>query len=144
KAQVEARTGPALLALDFPGPALVRVDGGAWHAHESNTIYGPRWSAVPVALGTGRHEIEVRLGTYGGGAELRLFLLPASAADAAAPAPPSGVAPAVVEAVRALGDAFAADTAGEVDRALSLATALVKQRKFALGLASAAAILRRD
>src|SRR5204863_4068469 len=50
RGEVESAGGAHVLALDFPGPALWRVDGGAWHAHESAAIYGPRWSAASLQL----------------------------------------------------------------------------------------------
>jgi cellulose synthase operon protein C len=142
RARRDANAAEHLLVLDFPGPALVRVNGGPWHAHGSDAVYGPRWSAFPTRLEAGSHSIEVRLGTYGGSAELRLFLLPAPPHKVTIPEE-AGSDPALT-ALAVLADAWVADVAGEGDRALGLASRLGQERRFALGLATAGALAGRD
>jgi tetratricopeptide (TPR) repeat protein len=125
------------LALSFAGPALVRVDGGPWHHHGSTAVFGPRWSAARLALGAGKHEIEVRLGTWGGATDLTLALVPAVDVPAAADTD-------LARAVSELADAVAADSAGDVERALGAAEKLGARRGFALGLAAAARVTLHD
>ena len=90
--------GRVLFVLDYAGPALIRIDGGPFIEHGSARAFGPRASAVAVdARSPGRHTVELRLGSYGGGAQLRAFVFdPAPARDAG----PAGIAP---EAGRPLG-----------------------------------------
>ena len=138
-----ARGGAHDLVIAFPGPALVRVDGGAWHRHGGTRVYGPRWSAARRRLGAGRHQLEVRLGTYGGAADVILMVTPAGAAGEGAGAGFRFDAPGS-EPVAELVAAQAADWAGDLDGALELVARLARRPRFAVGLALAARISTRD
>jgi tetratricopeptide (TPR) repeat protein len=164
RAAVEAPAGTYELLLDYDGEARVSLDGGAPLRHGSDVRYGPRVSAFQLALGAGRHEVEVRLAVESGRAELTLVLAPrdlrqkvhfvdprvASPAASHAtlePLPTSPEAPAGDDAVAALVDfsrAFDADRTGDVDDALARAQRLEGRRHFAAGLALAATIARDD
>jgi tetratricopeptide (TPR) repeat protein len=139
-ARVEVPAAGAGLYLDFAGPARVRVDGGRWQQHHFGDRNGPRWSQVARDLRPGAHDVEVRLGTWGGPSALRLFLLPGRG-QAGSP-PPAGDGPA--GALWALVGALEHDLRGDVDGMLERLPALVARRRFALGLAAAAALTARD
>ena len=87
RAPVVTSAGRVLFVLDYAGPALIRIDGGPFIEHGSARAFGPRASAVAVTLDPGRHSVELRLGSYGGGAQLRAFLFDPGPARAAAPRP---------------------------------------------------------
>jgi tetratricopeptide (TPR) repeat protein len=134
---LELPAGSYDLALSYAGPALVRVDGGAWRRHGIAAVYGPRASAVRVKLGGGRHAVEVRLGTFGGAVELELAAFPAVDAPAL---PRDGLGAGVA----ALADTLSADAAGDTEHALAGAERLAGQRRFAVGLAAAGRVTLHD
>jgi tetratricopeptide (TPR) repeat protein len=140
RAPVSTSSHRVLLVLDYAGPALMRVDGGSFTEHGSASTFGPRASAVALNVPPGRHVVELRLGSYGGAAQLRAFLFD--------PAPPELTVPpgSTTEQVALwdLAGALTADAVGETDRALAAAGALRDLKKFTLGLSAAAAILARD
>lgn len=86
------------LALDHQGQAALRINGGTWREHGSASSWGPHRSAHRIDLTAGRHEVELRLPTYGGGAEYWLALLPATEASTPSAAP----SVAAAESARAL------------------------------------------
>jgi Flp pilus assembly protein TadD len=164
RAAVDVPAGDYELVLDYDGEARVSLDGGAPLRHGSETRVGPRVSAFELSLPAGRHDVELRLAAPGGRAELALLLLPRAAgatprfvdpragspgrggrarAPAAADDGPGG-ATVADEAIVEYGLAFAANRAGDADRALTLAARLAARRRFAPGLALAAAIARDD
>jgi tetratricopeptide (TPR) repeat protein len=171
RAAVEVPAGSYQIVLDYAGEARLTVDGGAPLAHGSDTAYGPRTSAARVALAAGRHDLELRIATQGGRAELSLLILPVLPENgagargndvrfvdprAAAPAgrPPARLEPLAPppldggdDAAGALRDycrAFTADRAGDADEALGAAARLEAQRRFAIGQALAAQVARND
>ncbi len=140
RAAIEVPEGRYDLVLDYPGPAAVRVDGGAWHRHDSAKVYGPRASAVRLPLAAGRHVVDLRIGSFGGASEVRVFLLrdpPPPAAPEAGEGDPAG-------AVAAFAALLVADGLGDVDRTLALVAQMERRRTFALGLAAAAGAVGRD
>ncbi|HEX7598531.1 MAG TPA: tetratricopeptide repeat protein, partial [Polyangia bacterium] len=136
--------GPTFIVLDTAGPALMRVDGGDWHHHgDSPDAQGPRWSAQKLTLAAGRHQLEIRLGTYGGNVDLGLLLVKAAPPDEFEPRHLSGrYLPE--EALFDLAMALSAHAAGETDRELEHAAALTDHHQFALGLAAAARMAEFD
>jgi hypothetical protein len=140
RALLDLPPGTYDLALSFSGPARLRVDGGPWHAHGAAEYYGPRWSAARRTLTRGRHELEVRLGTFGGASELTVMALPVAVADT----PPAVGAGAVASAVDDLAGALAANLVGDAYDALERAARLGERRRFALGLATAARVALHD
>ena len=163
RAAVDVPAGIYELVLDYDGDARVALDGAAPLRHGSETRFGPRVSALAGLLAAGRHEIEVRLATLGGRAELSLLLLPratgadvnvrfvdprdgggARATDArllvAGAATTSALDATLVDYCRG----FAADRLGDVDEALTVVDRLAARRGFAPGLALAATIARDD
>jgi tetratricopeptide (TPR) repeat protein len=137
RASVEVPAGAYDVALSYGGPALVRIDGGPWHRHGSLAVYGPRLSAVRQALAAGRHAVEVRLGTFGVPTDVTVAVLPGAREGAL----PRGHASA---ALAVLGDALAAEAAGDVEASLLGAERLQEWQSFGLGLAAAARIIQRD
>ncbi len=140
RAPIATAAGRVLLVLDYSGPALIRVDGGPFVEHGSARAFGPRASAVAVALTPGRHTLELRLGSYGGASALRAFVFDPAPPD---PAAPSGAGLEQL-ALWELAGALTSDAVGETDRALAVATSLTERKRFTLGLSAAAAILSRD
>jgi hypothetical protein len=164
RASVEVPAGTYDLVLDYDGEARVSLDGGATLHHGSESRVGPRVSAFELALPAGRHDLELRLAAPGGRAELALVLLPRAAgvsprfvdpraggagrggtARAATPGDPTASeAAAADEAILEYARAFAANRAGDGDRALELGARLAARRRFAPGLSLAAVIARDD
>jgi hypothetical protein len=134
-----------LLVLDFEGPARISIAGSPRTAvlHESDAVYGPRASAVMLPPATQATTIEVRLGIFGGAAELRLFALDA---DQAAPvAPPAAAGPSAASAALIdLASVLAEDSAGQTDHALATATRLGSRTTFSAGLTAAASVMADD
>jgi cellulose synthase operon protein C len=140
RAAIDVPAGAYDLALSFSGPALLRVDGGAWHRHGSPDRFGPRWSAARATLRGGPHDLEVRLGSFGGSTELTVLALPVGAAGS----PSSIGAGGPASAVEDLAGAVAANLAGDADEALERAARLADRSRFALGLAAAARVALQD
>jgi hypothetical protein len=141
---IDVPAGHYQVVLDYAGPALLRVDGGPWHHHgDSPEALGSRWSALPLALGQGRHQVELRLGSYGGGIDVGLLLARASSRKSVDPeiGPHRSV---LEEAVFDLAAALSAHMAGEVDQELVHAAALAMHPRFALGLSAAARMSETD
>ncbi len=141
RARIDVR-GPHWIVLDSGGPALLRVDGGAWHHHaDSPEATGARWSALRVELGRGSHEIELRMGSHGGALNLGLLLAPATGPD------PTwkwqGGRP-LDNAVFGLAFTMAAYLAGEVDDELAGAAELSSMASFSLGHVLAARVAEVD
>jgi hypothetical protein len=141
---IDVRGGTYQIVLDYAGPALLRVDGGPWHHHgDSPEGFGSRWSALPLALSAGRHQVELRLGSYGGRIDVGLLLAPASRPPGVDPE--SRPDPSVLdEAVFDLAAALSAHMAGDVDQELVHTAALAKHPRFALGLSAAARMAATD
>jgi cellulose synthase operon protein C len=140
QAPITATAGRVVFVLDYAGPALIRIDGRPFVEHGSARTFGPRASAVSLDLAPGRHTVELRLGSYGGAAQLRAFLFDPAPPE---PAPPIGSRPEQ-KGLWELLTALQADAAGETDRALAAAQALQQRPRFTLGLAAAAGVLARD
>jgi hypothetical protein len=141
---IDVRAGTYQIVLDYAGPALLRVDGGPWHHHgDSPEGFGSRWSALSLALGAGRHQVELRLGSYGGPIDVGLLLAPASSRmrDDPESRPDRSV---LEEAVFDLAAALSAHMAGDVDQELVHTAALAKHPRFALGLSAAARMSATD
>jgi tetratricopeptide (TPR) repeat protein len=136
--------GTHQIVLDFPGEGRVRVDGGRLHHHGSEAHYGPRVSATSFALGGGKHEIEIRIGTFGGRSGLGVMVIPALPSSSPTPPGELGAEGTPVRAVVDFSEAFTAHRVGDVDRALLLGERLGKLGGFGPGLALAAAIARAD
>ena len=157
RAAFDVPAGDYDLVVEYDGQARVSLDGGAPLRHGSETRVGPRVSAFALALPAGRHDLELGLAMPGGRGELALLLLPRDAAATVRFVDPrvgaagrGGAARATVPVAGGdglLSDyclAFAANRAGDEDAALSLAARLAARRRFAPGLALAAAIMRDD
>ncbi|HSZ82414.1 MAG TPA: hypothetical protein VLA14_09035 [Polyangia bacterium] len=158
RAAVDVPGGTYDLVLDYDGDARLAIDDAPPMRHGSETRFGPRVSAFAVALTAGRHEIELRLATEGGRADVSLLLLPrasgagvrfeaASEGGARAHAtvlPPPSATPALDDALDDYARAFVADRAGDVDEALTRAARLAGRRGFAPGLTLAALVSRDD
>jgi len=144
QSEVDVRAGHYDIVLDYAGPALLRVDGGRWHHHaDSPDAFGPRWSALSVALHEGRHRVELRLGSRGGGIDVGLMLAPdASRREGDRESWPEGAALEV--AVFDLAAALSAQLAGDVDQELEHAAALAQRPHFALGLSAAGRLSEMD
>ena len=144
RSEIDVRAGHYRIVLDYAGPALLRVDGGPWHHHgDSPDAFGPRWSALTLALGEGRHQVELRLGSFGGRIDVGLLLAPASRrqhADSESWPDRSSLEEAVFDFAAAL----SAHGAGDVEEELVQASALAKYPHFALGLSAAARIAEAD
>ncbi|HJX53772.1 MAG TPA: tetratricopeptide repeat protein [Polyangia bacterium] len=144
QSEVDVRAGHYDIVLDYAGPALLRVDGGAWHHHaDSPEAFGTRWSALSLALSEGQHRVELRLGSRGGGIDVGLLLARASGrkpVDRESWPDRSGLEEAVFE----LAAALSAHMAGEVDQELAHTAALAQRSRFALGLSAAARMFEMD
>src|SRR6185295_12002036 len=107
-----------VVVLDFSGDARVAVDGGNPHRHGSRVRYAPRRSAFVVDLPAGSHELEVRLATLGGPAQMSLLVLPLLAGESIAD-PVDGAAhgahPAADDGADAT-NSLAAPSTGEASR----------------------------
>ncbi|MBN2575270.1 MAG: tetratricopeptide repeat protein [Deltaproteobacteria bacterium] len=127
------------IVLNFAGAARVRVDGGPWHLHGGSLeVYGPRWSAFPVTLAAGKHQVEIRLGMHGASAELALLAIPA--ARLTGPGDVSASEAPMLELARAL----SAHLAGDSDAVQEQTERLGARVRFALGLAAAGRLGRLD
>jgi len=142
--EIDLGAGHYQVVLDYGGPAVLRVDGGPWHHHgDSSEAFGPRWSALSLALGQGRHQVDLRLGSYGGRIDVGLQFAPVSSRGRADPeswADRSSPEQAVFE----LAAALSAHMAGDVEQELVQAAALAKRPGFALGLSAAARMAEMD
>ncbi|HEX4406735.1 MAG TPA: hypothetical protein VH560_17975, partial [Polyangia bacterium] len=156
RAAVDVPGGTYDLVLDYDGDARLAIDDAAPLHHGSETRFGPRVSAFALALAAGHHEIELRLATQGGRADVALLMLPRApgtvvhfetARDMPAHATLLTGAPAPSALDDALDDyarAFVANRTGDVDDALTRAARLAGRRTFAPGLTLAALISRDD
>ncbi|HVZ74645.1 MAG TPA: hypothetical protein VHJ20_19820 [Polyangia bacterium] len=161
RAAVDGPGGVYDLVLDYDGEARVALDGAPPLAHGSGDRWGPRVSAFTATLPPGRHDLELRVATLGGRAELALVLLPrdprapARFVDPRAPASVAARGSLVAEPVVAsdaevagrLGAfvaAFSAARVGAADEAARLAARLAGDHPFAAGLALAADVARDD
>jgi hypothetical protein len=159
RAAFDVPAGDYDLVVDYEGQARVSLDGGTPLRHGSDTRVGPRVSAFALVLPAGRHDLELDLAMPGGRGELALVLLPRDAAAAVRFVDPRAGARGRGGAARATGPveaggevglledyglAFAANRVGDEDDALSRAARLAARRRFAPGLALAAAIMRDD
>jgi cellulose synthase operon protein C len=140
RAPVRTSAERVLLVLDYAGPALMRVDSSPFVEHGSAHRFGPRASALSVLLPPGRHTVELRIGSYGGAPQWRVFLFDPAPVESPAPAGSAVEQVALWE----LAGALTTDAVGETDRALASAMALRQRPHFSLGLAAAADILARD
>jgi hypothetical protein len=135
---------PRQLVLDFEGPAAVALLDADGHpiipaaAHESEAVFGPRAGAVDLPPTKAGSAAEIRLGTFGGAVDLRLFLVAAAPTHAVTATSPA--ATALVD----LANLLAADAAGETDRALGIANRIAARGPYSLGLAAAASVLAAD
>jgi hypothetical protein len=143
-AEIDLSAGHYQVVLDYAGPALLRVDGGPWHHHgDSPNAFGSRWSALPLALREGRHQVDLRLGSYGGRIDVGLLLAPASSRKHVDPESWPNRS-ALEEAVFEFAALLSAHMAGDIEQELGYAAALAQRPSFALGLAAAARMAERD
>ena len=142
--EIEVRAGHYQVVLDYAGPALLRVDGGPWHHHgDSPEAFGARWTALALALGEGQHQVELRLGSYGGRIDVGLLLAPGSSrtrVDQEGWPDRSSLEDAVFD----LAAALSAHAAGDVDQEMVHTAALATRPRFALGLSAAARMSETD
>ena len=144
RSEIEVRAGHYQVVLDYAGPALLRVDGGPWHHHgDSPEAFGARWTALALALGEGRHQVELRLGSYSGRIDVGLLLAPVSVLPRADPEGWTGRS-SLEDAVFDLAAALSAHAVGDVDQELVHTAALATRFRFALGLAAAARLSETD
>ncbi|HTA20234.1 MAG TPA: hypothetical protein VK989_13135, partial [Polyangia bacterium] len=156
RAAFDVPAGTYDLVLDYDGDARLAVDDAPPVRHGSETRFGPRVSAFAVALPAGHHEIELRLATQGGRADVALLVLPRAPGVAvhfvaagetrahATALAPSPAPPAIDEALDDYARAFIANRTGDVDDALTRAARLAGRRGFGPGLTLAALISRDD
>ena len=169
RAAIEVPAGSYDVVLDYAGLARLAIDGGAPVEHGAADRYGPRVSGVRVVLAAGRHELEVRIASKGGRAELALLVLGleegsrvrfvdprASGAGRVAagyaplvalwpgPAPSDDVVTPGGQALADYCTAYAGDRDEAADVALGALGRLRERPRFALGLALAGAIARND
>lgn len=137
RSELELPEGGAYdVVLDYRGLAALRVDEGPYHAHGSTDAWGPHHSAMRVTLAPGRHTLELRLSTYGGGAE---YWLAAFHADAEAIVPKTSPEPLPLHepaavALGALTRVQVARLEGRWHEGLRAFETLRGLRTFALGL----------
>jgi tetratricopeptide (TPR) repeat protein len=143
QARLPAGASSRRLVLDFVGPAVVRTGDGVWRSHAVGDRFGPRATEFAAPLGAGAGPIEVRIGSWGGPTGLRLFVLEPGPDLGPALAGEEGGDPARA-LIATLARALVADAVGDADRALEAADRLRGQRRFALGLAVAAALTASD
>jgi hypothetical protein len=125
------------LALDYAGPARIRLDGGPWRSHgASAAVYGPRVSAERIALSAGRHIVEIRVGSYGSSVDIGLLAIPAGGKVV----PPAESDRSMLD----LAEALVANSTGDVDVLLDRIDRLAADSKFALGLAAAGRLGEND
>jgi len=144
QSEIGLRAGHYQIVLDYAGPALLRVDGGPWHRHgDSAETLGSRWSAQPLELGAGRHQVEIRLGSYGGRLDVGL-LIGSAAGGKHARSESRPDANSLEQAIFDFAAGIAAHMAGDLDEELVYAAALTKRTGFALGLCAAARMAEAD
>jgi tetratricopeptide (TPR) repeat protein len=142
QSEIDVRAGFYQMVLDYAGPALLRVDGGPWHHHaDSAETFGPRWSALPLKLGAGRHQVELRLGSHSGAIDVGLLLAPAASRSDPESWPGRS---SLEDAIFDLAAAMSAHLAGDGDRELVHLAALAKRPHFSMGLSAAARIAETD
>jgi tetratricopeptide (TPR) repeat protein len=129
-----------LVVLDYGGPALIEMDGRPLATHGSDQAFGPRATAVTVDAPPGRHTLQLRLGSYGGPAQLRAFVLDPAPPETAPPKPSGEAQSAVLE----LAQGLIAEATGETEPMLNAASRLRMRRRFGVGLAAAATFLASD
>jgi tetratricopeptide (TPR) repeat protein len=167
RAAVEVAGGTYDLVLDYDGEARVIVDGGKAVQHGSELTFGPRVGGWTLELPAGRHELEIRLATQAGRAELGLLVSPrgsgaparfvdpraAGKAAKAGTVAPSDVFTAAAAQQQGGGAAgalldyclgYLADARGDVEEALAFGARLGARRGFSSGLTLAATIARND
>ncbi|HEX3903307.1 MAG TPA: tetratricopeptide repeat protein [Polyangia bacterium] len=164
RAAIEVPAGDYDVVVEYSDEARLVIDGGTALAHGSGRRYGPRLSALRVALSAGRHDLTLRIANGAGEARLGLFVLPtragvsvqfvdprAASSPAVAPLALGAEGPApwlsAAPGAAALGDycdAFAAERRGAVDEVAVALERLAARPRFAVGLALAGAIARDD
>ena len=162
------------VVLEFQGEARVIVDGGTPFRHGDEYRYGPRVTATRVALSRGRHQVELRLAAFGGHPNLVVMVIPVNSDDSGDAAKPSvGEAPvpspsvldaaAVITPVAELAErnvaravspslsaamnfagSYISNRLGDAERSWAAGQRLETARRFALGLALAAALAHDD
>lgn len=140
-----AQEGPHDVVLEYRGIAAVKIDGGSWHTHGSVDTWGPHRSSVRVPLTPGVHDVELRLSTFGGGADywLAAFAAPKEILDA----PPLALRDTpkdLAAPLTALSHVLVARLVGQWNEGLSQAKTLVAMRSFALGLVEAGRMLEAE
>lgn len=143
-ARIATESGLHAIVIDYAGSGRITVDGGAATPFGSRERYPPRRHLRVAQLPAGDHRIEVRLATLGGPAEASVHVIPLGEG---ARGPDESVARATSpegNALLAFCRAQRADQDGDVLGATGYAEVLSKQRRFAPGLALAAAIAARD
>jgi tetratricopeptide (TPR) repeat protein len=140
RSELELTAGRHELVLDFAGPARMRLDDGPWQVHDGALdAHGARWSAMSVETAAGKHQVELRIGMYGGSAELALLALPA------APARPALSADGDADlAMLDLAAALEANLRGDSDAVASCTRRLAARSRFAVGLAAAGRLAAMD
>ena len=138
-AEFELAAGHYDIVFDFAGAARLRVDGGPWYLHAGSLeVYGPRWSAAPVEVTAGRHQVEIRMGMHGASADVALLAIPTARID------PRADITAVDDAMLDLAGALAANLIADSDVVLERIQRLATRPRFALGLAAAARLGEMD
>ena len=133
------------IAIEYRGLGALRVDGGAWHHHGSPTAWGPHRSALHVHLSPGRHKIELRLGTYGGGADYWLAAFATTdEKPQTAPAALAAMPRDLVQPLFALSSTLVARLQGDWHEGLLQTQNLLASRSFALGLVEAGRLLESE
>ncbi len=122
------------VALDYRGLAAFRIDGGDWHLHGAADAWGPSRSAAHRKLAAGSHDVEMRLSTYGGGADYWLAAWPSSQLNGEPPAVPAKQPPSVSVPLSAYAQLLVAGQQGHWIAGLKAVESLRPQRSFALGL----------
>ncbi len=140
QATLTTTAGRVQVVLDYGGPALIEMDGRELASHGSDQAFGPRATGVAVTLPPGRHTLQLRLGSYGGAAQLRAFVFDPAPPETAAPTASRPEQAALVE----LAGGLIAEATGETEATLLAAEKLRGHRRFGAGLAAAATFLARD
>ena len=140
-----ASTGIYDVAIEYRGLAALRVDGGAWHLHGSPTEWGPHRSALHARLSAGPHKIELRFGTYGGGADYWLEVFATTDEEAqTAPAALAAMPRDLVQPLFALSSTLIARLQGDWHEGLLQTQNLLASRSFAFGLVEAGRLLESE
>ena len=141
RAEVGLGSGRYDIVLDFGGPARLRVDDGPWHRHGGDDrVSGTNWSAQRIDTTSGRHTVEIRLGTYGSTAELALAAFPVAEAVPAGDEGLGGGDAVMME----LAAALVANLTGGEDALPAHIARLSVFPRFTLGLAAAARLGQAD